>query len=378
MEKVYDEWEFMGYVEDLAGYHLKKLKRYIKAIPECFGDFKELTDAESILRYEKDGKEFSCIPSGILSFKRGRHPRGMILDDILRDPEKKLDISQLEKIERIFLEEVMSMPTEELHLFGTPQDRNDLFAKIETMSEFFSRRYPAIENYDDRTTLWLENFPFEKLMQIKANIGEKAFNKEFMCRPVRATEGFLQEEILDRIIERRLKNYDLIRPIKLNEYTYGGFDIGKKTHPSHLAVFGVDRKRNLIQIHSKWMDGWDYIKQVDYCRKAIKHFKIARLEFDNTRAEFEGFKEAGDLPAEMIGIEFTSKNKFAIATAFDRLVTQGKIRLLNDPRQKRQLLNVDNDLQAVETEEGHGDCFFSICLAIKAFMKGKRELIYEL
>ena len=80
----------------------------------------------------------------------------------------------------------------------------------------------------------------------------------------------------------------------------------------------------------------------------------------------------------MAGVEFTSKNKFAMATAFDRLLTQGNIQLLNDPRQKRQLLNVDNDLQALETEEGHGDCFFSICLAIKAFMKGRRQMVYEL
>jgi hypothetical protein len=375
----YEEGEFMAYLEDLAAYHLRKLKRYIKALPECFKDYQDLTQAEGIIHYGHGEKEFICTPSGILTFKRGRHPDWIIADDILRDPQKKLDITQLQKITTSFFEEVMSMPKYELHVFGTPQDRNDLFAQLEVQKDFFCRRYPAIISHKDKVVLWPEFFPYERLINIRDNqIGAKAFDKEYMCRPVRASEGFLQEDTIDKIIERRLKNFAIGRPLHLREYTYAGFDIGKKTHPSHLAIFGKNRKGKLVQIHSKWMDGWEYTMQVEYIRQAIKNFKIGRLEYDDTRAEFEGFREQGGLPAEMKGVAFTAKNKFAMATAFDKLITQGSILLLDDQRQKRQLLNVDNDLNAVETEEGHGDCFFSICLAIKAAQKGNRQMIYEI
>jgi len=378
MARYWNEWNYMSYTSDLGAYHTKRLKRYIEALPELFGDYRSLTPAESILHYEKEGRQFVCEPEGITSFKRGKHPHGLICDDILKDPQVKLDISQLEKIKDIFFTEVEQMPTEELHLVGTPQDQEDLFAVLETKPDYDCKRYLAEVDPANQIPLWKEKFNWEELQRRKALIGEKAYMKEFMCMPVRSGESFFTLLTLNKVINNRLKNHDVIRPIRLNEWSYGGFDIGKKSHPSHLAVFGVNRKKKLVQIHSKWMDGWDYIRQVDYCRQAIKNFKIARLEYDNTRAEFEGFREAGDLPAEMAGVEFTSKNKFAMATAFDRLLTQGNIQLLNDPRQKRQLLNVDNDLQALETEEGHGDCFFSICLAIKAFMKGRRQMVYEL
>lgn len=380
----YEEWEFMGYLEDLAQYHLKRLKRYIQAVPEFFGDCADMTKAESIIHYIKNGMEFICTPSGILSFKRGRHPHGMILDDILKDPEKKLDVSQLKKIERIFLEEIESMPQEEIHLFGTPQDRNDLFAKIETMTEYVSRRYPAIASDAEKSVLWPEAFPYERLVSIRNNIGQKAFNKEYLCRPVRGEEGFLKEAELDRIIRTRLRNYPVVMDegtaakLRLRELSFGGFDIGKKSHPSHLAVFGVNRKRRLVQLHSKWMDGWDYNLQRDYLSYAIQKFGMGKLLYDDTRAEFEAFKERGELPEEMEGLSFTAKNKYTMATQFDAFVTSDNILLLNDERQKRQLLNVDNDLKAVQTEEGHGDCFFSICLAIKAYQEGAGAMAWDL
>lgn len=375
LDRPYMEMEYMGYVEDLSIGALKRLKRYINALPEVFGDYKDLTEAESILHYGKDGKEFICIPSGILTFKRGRHPHKMILDDILKDPEKRLDISQLQKIERIFFEEVELMPTEELHLTGTRQDRLDLFAKVATKKKYFYRSYPAEKK---GTPLWPENFSKDRLIEIHDTIGDKAYRKEMLCSPVRAEEGFFKEEQYDGIVCNRIKNYLLHRPPKLKQGAYAGLDIGKKSHPSHFFVLGLNSTGKLIQLHSKWMDGWDYKEQIAYCRQAIQAFGIITLFYDDTRAEFEGFREIGNLPAQMKGVTFTSKEKFEMASGVDQIVTQGKVRLLPEERQKRQMLNVDNDLQAVETDEGHGDCFFSFCLAIKAYLKGKRQMIYEI
>jgi hypothetical protein len=379
MEHFFNEGMYVSYTSDLSAYHTKRIKRYIDSLPELFGRYKNLTDSESVLHYRgPDGRIFCCEPTGLLTFQRGKHPHNLWCDDILKDPTSRLDITQLEKINTIFFEEIEQMPKEGLHLIGTPQDQEDLFAKLEANTGYNCRRYDAIVDENKKLTLWPQRFPWDKLQETRARIGDKAFNKEFRCMPVRGEEGFLKREALDRIIRPRLPNLDAHRKHTFNEYTYGGFDIGKKSHPSHLAVFGVNRKGKLVQIHSKWMDGWDYVDQLDYCKEAIDNFHMARLEYDDTRAEFEGFKERGELPAEMQGLPFTAKNKFSMATSLDRLVTQDDIMLLNDPRQRRQLLNVDNDLKAVASSEGHGDCFFSICLAIKAALKGSRQMIYEL
>ena len=151
----------------------------------------------------------------------------------------------------------------------------------------------------------------------------------------------------------------------MQEYCYAGMDLGKRQHPSHVAVYAKIDKL-LIQLCSKWMDNWDYVDQLDWARQAIGKFNIHRLYYDDTRAEFEGFKEVGDLPAQMKGVCFTKKMKFQIAVEFEKAVKTHTILMLADIRQKRQILNVDNDLKSMETPEGHGDSFWSNALAIQA------------
>lgn len=371
IEKKYNEWLYLSYKEDGAEYQIKRLKKYIKELPECFGDLTDLTDAETKVAFQHGVNQFTVEPAGMFSFKRGQHPHGIIADDILRDPQVKLDISQLKKLRDIFVEQVEPMPTEELHVFGTAQDPADLFYELEQMPDYKCVEDPAIKDIPNQIVLWKEAFPYEKLMIYKKRMGEKSFNKEFQCRAARSEDSYFKEEKLDELTWHRLKNFNIHRPVRLNEWAYAGFDIGKKTHPSHLFVVGVDRKKRLVQLHSGWLDGWDYKDQLVYLSRAIKHFRIAKMIYDDTRAEFEYLKEAGTLPEEMEGISFTAKNKYSMATEVDSMITEKSIRFLFDPRQKRQFLTVDNDLKAVQTNEGHGDCFFSLLLAVRAYKEGQ-------
>ena len=380
MEHFYNEWSYMSYTADLGAYHTKKIKRYIEALPELFDDYVRLTDAESILHYSYANREFYCEPEGVLAFKRGKHPNGMICDDILKDPQVKLDLSQLEKIERAFFEEVEQMPKDELHIVGTPQDQEDLFAKLETRNGYHCKRYDAIIDEVNKKALWEVNkrWDYNALMERRELIGDKAFNKEFRCMPVRGAEGFINLQSYMSLVNKRLKNYKLTDSIRLADRNIvAGFDIGKKTHPSHLAVF-AERKGKLIQIHSKFMDGWEYKDQIDYCRQAVDYFKIDKMFYDNTRSEFELSYEMGELPSEMEGISFTAKSKFAMATELDKAVTNRLINFLPDDRQKRQILTVDCDLKAPETSDGHGDAFFSICLAVQAWREAQGVMVWNI
>jgi hypothetical protein len=381
MEQNWNEWIYMSYTGDLAAYHTKRLKRYISALPELFGELMNCTDSESILFYKnKQGKTFHCEPVGILTFQRGKHPNGMILDDILRDPQVKLDLTQIEKITHTFFEEIEQMPKEELHLVGTPQDQEDLFAQLESKSDYNSKRYDIIVDAVKKQTLWQLCYDWDWAENRRLRIGDKAFMKEFRCMPVRGMEGFISLNQLNFIINKRLKNYDVVRPPVLKERTVvGGFDIGKKTHPSHLCVLVEYIKgsfRKLVQIHSKFMDGWAYTDQIEYLRQAIEVFKMDTLYYDDTRAEFEASYEQGILPGEMKGITFSAKSKFTMATELDKVITNKAIELIANDRQKRQILTVDCDLKAPETDEGHGDSFFSLCLAVQAWADNKGDVAW--
>ena len=365
LEHEYNEWLFIGYRRDLAAYHLKKLKRYIRAIPE-FIPYEDMTSADSILHFKYKGREFVCEPEGILTSNRGRHPNGMIVDDILKDPDNLMDISQLKKIQTLFLEEFEQMPKEECHVVGTPQDKNDIFAKLETMDEYYSMRWKAVYSWKEGKVLWPEMYSIEYMQQKRRDIGDKAFNKEYQCAPVRGEEMYFTDTEIDYIIYPRLRNRSIYEQPHLHEYTYGGLDIGKKRHPSHLSLFGRDRHGRLVQLLSKWLDNTDYTDQLQICQELCKNYRVFRLYYDDTRAEFEGFKESGELPAQMSGFVFTNKRKHEIAAGFGKAVKQNKVMLIDDPRQARQILNCDNNLKSVETNEGHGDSFWSNALAIEA------------
>jgi hypothetical protein len=182
---------------------------------------------------------------------------------------------------------------------------------------------------------------------------------------------------MNTIVNKRLRNYVLNYPPTLKNRTIvAGFDIGKKTHPSHLSVF-AEVKGRLIQIYSKFFDGWNYTDQIEHLRQAIEVFKIDKLMYDDTRAEFEECRERGELPPEMEGVAFTAKSKFTMATELDRVITNKELKLLNDPRQTRSILSVDCDLKAPETSEGHGDAFFSLCLAVSAWKIASGVMIWQ-
>ena len=63
-------------------------------------------------------------------------------------------------------------------------------------------------------------------------------------------------------------------------------------------------------------------------------------------------------------VTLNAKNQTKMAANLDMLITNNRISLINEQRQTSQLLMVDNALQALESPEGHGDSFWSICMGI--------------
>lgn len=372
-EKPFESGLYFSYKSDLAEGHLKNINRYIE-VNSFFKVFAKKTMAETFLHYTRgigdEKKEFKVEPAGILEFNRGTHTEFVICDDILRDPENEMNIDAILKVTRTFKEQIMSIPKEggELHVAGTKQDEQDLFSELEKDPSFKCYTDPAITSEKDRISLWSEMFPFSRLEEIRKSIGNKSFSKEYMCVAVRSANAFFGREELLIIIKNDLPNFD---PYQFRETSEkyeirGGFDIGKKKHPSHLSV--LEKRENLlIQICSFWMDGWAYTKQVEFLQMAIKNLQIDVLVYDNTRGEFESLDEMGDLPPEMVPCVFSKKLKAAASTEFEKAVQNETIQLINDERQFRQILNCDNNLNSVETPEGHGDSFWTNALAIHSF-----------
>ena len=362
---------YLSYNETMASYHTGNIKQLIKR-NIFFDDVYDLTHAETHLAYSWDvlGKiKFVVTPAGIGGFKRGRHPRMVIADDILADPKNPLNLTVINTITKVFFEDVMSLPQEggECHLGGTPQDDNDVFfqikkrgrVKTESSDGFFWSKEPAILNWKDKKVVWPNLFSFERLMEIQDEILEKSFNKEYQCSPIRSEDAFFKRAQLEKVSNET----ELYTQLNTQNTVLAGWDLGKKRHPSHFSVFEIVGNK-AIQRYQVFWDGVDYSIQLGRVKRLKERLMIDIVGYDNTRGEFEVDSERGDLPYWMEPIHFSRKMNQAMAKCLEEKVGHNEISLINDQRQIDVMLQVDNDLHAVETDQGHGDSFWSNAIAM--------------
>ncbi len=361
---------YASYNTTMAGYHIGKIRKLMDTNP-YFAEVNHLTDSSTSIQCEWDSRYAGGInvtPVGIMTFKRGRHPDVLLCDDVLADPKTELSTAVIELTNRVFFEDMISLPVEggELHLAGTPQDPRDLFFQIKDRAKnFYWVSEPAIINELTQTVVWPELFPFDKLMQLRTTLGPRSFKKEYMCSPVMSENAFFTIEELTPVIDKTIGNRDT--PIMKNSNIVGGFDIGKRQHPSHFTAFEEipdGQEVKYVQIYQVFWDGVDYSTQVELIRTLIRKLGIDTVYYDNTRAELEALSEQGLIPSQMIPLSMSAKMKMILATTLERVVQEKKIVLQNDQRMLDVMMQVNNELQAVETNLGHGDSFWSAAFAM--------------
>jgi hypothetical protein len=360
------EGHYFSYQQTMAGYHIAKIKAAIKSNPY----FNSITDkkktAESVIKFTWDDEHYiTLVPHGLLEFKRGIHAPLIYVDDPFQDPSNKMILTVIDKINDIFKTQILDMVQDEIHVCGTPQTNQDFFFDKNIMERFAVMIRPAITDEKNKQVLWPEWMSWEDLMAKKREKGEKMFNQEYLCKPTYAEEAFIDRTRLYELVNPKLENLLYSKDYEIDEEVVGGFDIGKKAHPSHLAIFKINEDGKKIQIHQKFMDGWPYTRQISYLKTVIECLKVDALYYDNTRGEFESFEEQGELPACMKPVVFTLKTKHSMSAQLDKAITNGEVEFLNDERMLSQMLMVTNDLVAIETPQGHADSFWSVSLVFK-------------
>ena len=373
---------YVSYKEDLATYHMSNIKAAINRNPILNKFCKDMIpQSNASIQYRIGNKIIRMYGSGIFAVKRGMHTNGVVIvDDILGTVDNPLILTELQHAENNFNAEILPIPSRgcPLMVFGTAIDYSDLLFKLRKNPQFKCLWLSAIDPDPDHKVLW-DRYNMEVLDRMKASQGWKAFSTEYLLIPVLATNAYFSSEGLNKVVNNQLINFNVGQSNEgywwKDHIIVAGYDIGQKSNPSHISVFAIkddftDRKQQkLVQIHQKFLDGWEYTKQIQYIESVVDFFRINKLYYDNTRSEFS----ERTLPMNCIGVILggrtgvTAKGKVELATNFSRLVEQDRIEILNESRFLAQILCVTNDLQAPDTPEGHGDSFISCMLAIGAF-----------
>ena len=364
---------YLSYSDGMARYHINEINKAVNRNPILKELFKnKAPKADFSFRYTLNNKPVEIMHGGLFSFKRGMHVNGaLIADDVLRDPENPLNSTQLSKVEDHFLTESMFIPLKGVPVIvlGTPMMPGDLLTKLQKDDRFISRVLPALDPAPNRRVLMPELYDENWLLdQQKAR--PKSFASEFLLVPQFSTESYFEGEDIEKCEDKNLRSFPATKKYELEsgEEIFGGFDIGKKRHPSHLVLFKKIGSK-IEQIHQSWLDGWAFSDQVEYLNEVAENFKITKGYIDNTRGELE---DRG-LNRTWYPMHFTLKAKNTMAQIFEKYVHSGNLFLIRDERQRQQILSVNNELKAPETPMGHGDAFFSIALALQALFETTQQ-----
>ena len=357
---------YLSYSDGMAQYHISEINKTVKRNPILMSWMDNKSPkADFSFRYSVNNKNADILHGGLFSFKRGMHVNGaLIADDILRDPENPLNVGQINKVEDHFMTESLFIPLKGVPVIvlGTPMMPGDILSKLQEDSRFKARVLPALDPVPGRRVLMPELYNEEWLLE-QQRARPKSFASEFMLIPHFSTESYFEEEDITKNEADSLVNASPHQsfPAEEDDMFFAGFDVGKKRHPSHLVIFR--RRGDIIeQVHSSFLDGWNYADQIEYLNKVSDNFDLNKGYVDNTRGELE---ERG-LNTVWKPMTFSTKTKNTMAQVFETYVHSGNLKLLKDERQKQQILSVNNELKAPQTPLGHGDAFFSIAMALSA------------
>lgn len=388
---------YLSLTEPLAAKHTAKLKRYIKGSP-LFKDVVDETDAESVIKMRlPNGKRFMVEPGGVLGGQRGQHPDELFLDDILGDVTTQsvpMDIATINKVTDIILSSLQYLPRANGAIIGagTPQTSDDFFAVAEGSVEGYEKemgglrwkveRFP-VEDVNGKSVM-PELYPDERLVALRGTDGSRqwiAYQKEMLVRPSRQIfKTFLPKGLIETCIVPE-------EPFGEPSESVGALDMGKRVHPGHLVFFAPTSGGRIKQILSRWYDKCELREMIADASEYAELFNARIVYVDNTRADFEAVDEQGfvvlsekdefgnDIPETRRVVEITRtltpivitrKVRWPMGQRMRLALESGKVLLLPDDRQKRQLLLVDQQLEAAETAEGHAEPFTTIGLAIQA------------
>jgi len=175
---------------DLARWHLRRLKLYLRDLAERWG-WRDTTSGEALLRYERPGAVFVCEPEGLDAASRGRRADLLVIDDPL-DPKKLASLADIDRVLDSLQRRVLPLLKDgraRVLFAGTPIVKGDVVSWIEGNPEFRVLKLPAI--LPDGSSAWPEKFPLGELKRLKALMGRKAFECEFMLQPSGALDSYL-------------------------------------------------------------------------------------------------------------------------------------------------------------------------------------------
>mgnify|MGYP001164644066 CR=1 FL=1 len=169
---------------------------------EVFPDLKPAKDGKwnlSAIDVQKEHgigiKDASLQAYGITAPATGGRADAILFDDCIRAREAIQEPARLETISQLFYQDWLNIGGYRHIVIGTPWTPTDIHAQLSQNDDWTKWKKPAII---EGKPLWPERWPIDKLLARKRQIGEVAFDLQFMLTGIREKMSWWTSDIVEK------------------------------------------------------------------------------------------------------------------------------------------------------------------------------------
>lgn len=266
-----------------------------------------------------NGSRFRAIGYG--KKIRGRHPKYIVLDDVLNDEDMYSETVRRKHID-YFVSAISNMvhPKGQIVCVGTPFHMADLWGFLRKNPVYAFRRYPGI--YRARTTgeekaLFPWRWTLRALKEKKREIGPVAFTREILCQPISDDLSIFPSYIFDA--GKKLGANITLRPnretLKARQLTcYMGVDIAMSASVAAdyfvIFVVGIDPMGMHYIVDIDRTKGLAFHQQLDRIEQMAKRYDVALCFIESNQAQrvwSDEMKRTTDVPVKEFQTLATNK-----------------------------------------------------------------------
>jgi hypothetical protein len=335
-----------------------------------------------------NGSRFRAIGYG--KKIRGRHPKYVVLDDVLNDEDLSSETVRNKHIE-YFRSAIVNMvaPDGQLVCVGTPYHMGDLWGWLRENEAYKFKVYPGIytDSRGEERALFPWRWTIDQLREKKKEIGSIAFTREILCRPISDDLSIFPQHLWPKLYATNLTlrpSLEAIRAAGLQ--TFMGVDIALSTSvgADYFVCFtiGVDAHgdHQIIDIYRK--KGLSFKRQLELIEHYCRRYGVDLCYIESNQAQrvwSDEMKRTTDVPVK----EFvtTAQNKYPLdkgVPSLRILLENEKIVIPRGDEYSRRMTNawigeavqfgfVDGKLQGAGT---HDDTVMAWWMATEARKRG--------
>lgn len=214
---------------------------------------------------------------------RGRHPKYIVLDDVLNDEDMYSETVRRKHID-YYKSAIVNMahPEGQIVNVGTPYHAADLWGWFRKNSEYNFRRYPGI--YTDSAGRERALFPWrwtvEALKRKKREIGSVAFTREILCQPISDDLSIFPSWLFPPLYSDTVSMRPSRRTLRERGITcYAGVDIALSANVGAdyfvIFVIGVDGMGNHYLVDIIRRRGVPYHQQLEVIKRICRRYEVS-------------------------------------------------------------------------------------------------------